>query len=272
MPKRVIVAYGILCASILVLAACGDGDSGPQLQPPVADISGKWSITEKSDETKCGGGIVTTKYTVTVTQSDNILIVTTPAGKFNGTISGNTISWTGSFPEDGGTTTIDSMTLTVSSTGKSISGTSSWTWTNGNGTFTCSGTSQISGTKTAKASSAIKEQEPNDLLSQAQVLSAPVTVNGTTSGSASTNSSPDYDHYSYIPPTTGSVTITLSNYGSADLNLFVYDANINIIGSSHSNNDPIETVTVTLIEGAQYYIQIEPWITSDSTTYELMLE
>ncbi len=128
-----------------ILAACGGGGGGGDPQPPEVDLSGSWEITEvvSSSTNQCDDG-PQAPYTVQVDQDGNGLTVTAPAGRFTGTISGRTVSWTGSYPEDGGTTTIRSMSLQATAT--SLTGSASWSWTDG--TVSCSGTTQVSGRKT----------------------------------------------------------------------------------------------------------------------------
>lgn len=136
------------CALIFTtLLGCGDDDdgSGPGLLAPTSDLTGTWSISETVDATACGEGIYDDDYTAAVVQNGNTLSVTIGGLVFNGTISGSRVSWTGSFPEDGGTTTITSMTLTVDPAGDALSGSSTWRWTDG--VDTCSGTTTVAGSK-----------------------------------------------------------------------------------------------------------------------------
>ena len=134
---------------ISLLAACssgGGGGSTPSQKAPIADTSGTWTITEDGASNCTGETTYHDEYTITIIQSGNNLTVTTPAGTFYGTIDGDHVGWTGSYPEDGGTTTITAMQLTVSADGSSLSGTATWTWSDG--VFSCSGTTQaINGTR-----------------------------------------------------------------------------------------------------------------------------
>jgi hypothetical protein len=139
------------------LAACGGGGDAQVDTDEVGadevdsdeviDLTGSWSISERG-VSNCPGEENYTEgpYSVTVTQSGNNLRVVTAAGTFTGTVRGRQLSWTGSYPEDGGTVTITAMTLTASADGNSLSGSSNWTW-NGDGE-TCSGNTQaITGTR-----------------------------------------------------------------------------------------------------------------------------
>ena len=125
------------------LTACGGGDDPPSLQPPDFDLSGTWIVKETilSATSVCVDEEgETSSYEITVKQEGNSLTVTTPAGTFSGTISGDKVQWSGSYPDDGGTTTIAGMELTASSKSK-LGGNTEWTWTDGN--FSCSGTTQV---------------------------------------------------------------------------------------------------------------------------------
>jgi len=134
---------------LFALAACGGGGGGGGggvggggPASPIADVSGTWTITEQG-VSDCEGEETFSRgpYQVTVTQTGNNLTVVTPVGTFSGTINGDKVSWGGSYPEQGGgTTTINSMTLTVAADGNSFSGSSTWSWSDG--TESCSGTTQ----------------------------------------------------------------------------------------------------------------------------------
>jgi hypothetical protein len=128
----------VLAFAISILTACsgggGGGDGGdtpPEQKPPVADLSGTWNITEDGTSNCPGEESYHYEYSIVVTQSGNNLSVSAPAGMFSGTINGNRVAWTGSYPEDGGTTTITAMQLTVSNDGNSLSGSSNWSWSDG---------------------------------------------------------------------------------------------------------------------------------------------
>ena len=115
------------------------------------DASGDWSISETVESATgvCAESVGTVRdYTVTVTQAGSSLTVTAssvPGQTFSGTISGAKLSWSGSYEEPtGGTSTIDSLDLTITSP-TSLSGGSSWSWV-GDGE-SCSGTTTVSGSR-----------------------------------------------------------------------------------------------------------------------------
>jgi len=122
---------------LIMLVAC---------KSPVNDcenIAGVWSITEVADERDCGGEIETSYYSATIIQTDCDITITIEGVSNDGEIDGDKITWTGSYLEDGGMTTV-TINLTVS--GNTVSGTASWTWSDGY--ESCSGTSTITGSKT----------------------------------------------------------------------------------------------------------------------------
>lgn len=137
----------LVALALAPLVACADVDSNDD--PPV-DVAGTWNLTDTVGQNNCGDS-GSSSYSVEVTQNENALTVSTPVGVFSGAINGNTVQWTGSFPEDGGTTTINSMTLTVSADGNSLSGSSNWSWTDGS--ESCSGTTNTTGTRASSPSS-----------------------------------------------------------------------------------------------------------------------
>jgi hypothetical protein len=137
---------GISTALVLSLLACGGGGGGNNDPAPTtpANVAGSWTVTETSTSNNCGD-LVDPAYSITITQNGGNLSVSTPVGVFTGTINGSTVGWTGSYPEDGGTTTITSMTATVASSGNTFSGTSNWSWSGPGGP--CSGSTTFTGTR-----------------------------------------------------------------------------------------------------------------------------
>ena len=103
-------------------------------------VSGTWSVTAYVDASNCGDGRYTSRYRYRFHQNGCSIEVSTNTGTYFGTVNGNNIRWTGSYPEDGGITT-SQVNLTVS--GDYLSGTDSWSWTDGS--HTCRGTSDITG-------------------------------------------------------------------------------------------------------------------------------
>jgi len=153
-----------------VVAGCGGGGGGAAPAAPVAaaapigDVSGVWAVTE-SDVTSPAAecmppGNPVANYSLTVAQATpatNAIVVTdaanaSPAADFSGTISGPTMSWSGSFAERGGITTYNSVNLAVGADCTTLSGTTTWTYVqDAPAVFSCTGTTTLSATKNGGA-------------------------------------------------------------------------------------------------------------------------
>ena len=123
------------------LTGCSDDSSEPTT---TLDIAGSWTITENVDATGCGGGTYSDVWTASVSQSGSSITLTTSGLTFSGTLNGNQLTWSGSYPEDGGTTTVN-MTATIASSEDSLSGSSTWSWSDG--VDSCTGTTTFTGVK-----------------------------------------------------------------------------------------------------------------------------
>lgn len=133
---------------MLLAASCGGGGGGGGAEVATADVAGTWSIVEEVTQATgpCAGEIGTvSQYSLDVTQQGTSITVVSPAGTFQGSINGNRIQWTGSYPEDGGITTITSMDIRVD--GSSLSGTTTFAFTDG--VINCTGATRVSGTRTS---------------------------------------------------------------------------------------------------------------------------
>ena len=108
------------------------------------DLTGSWNITETSGPNNCGESQgVLTEYVGSINQAGTSITASFGGGTFSGNLAGNTISLSGSMPEDGGTTS-STMSINVLST-NSLSGSVSWSWSDGGDS--CSGTSSITGSR-----------------------------------------------------------------------------------------------------------------------------
>jgi len=159
----------ILLAAFVAGCGGGGGDGGSTAAAPpagaaapIGDVSGVWSIIESdvtADQPQCtpAGGNALANYALTVAQATpttNAITVTDAVNPdtstdFAGTITGNKVSWSGPFAERGGTTTFNSMDLTVGADCNTVSGTTTWTYVQDPAvaTFSCTGTTTLSGTK-----------------------------------------------------------------------------------------------------------------------------
>lgn len=112
------------------------------------NLSGSWLISEQVDATQCGEGSYSDSYGVVISQSGSELSVTSDGVTYRGSINGNNFSWSGAFDEDGGTTNV-TLSGTVASNGNSLSGSSTWTWSDG--TDSCSGTATFSASRSGQS-------------------------------------------------------------------------------------------------------------------------
>ncbi len=111
----------------------------------VASMTGSWSVTEVSGANTCEEPVgASTVAAYSITQAGTNLSVQANGHTYTGALSGNSLNWTGSYPEDGGTTTQTTI-ATLSGGGNSFSGTSSWSWTNGE--ESCTGSTTFTGTR-----------------------------------------------------------------------------------------------------------------------------
>jgi hypothetical protein len=122
------------------------GVSYPSTGGTCINVAGIWNITENLINTNCDEVPQTEHKTYTFTQNGcNISGTDNGGGNYSGTVNGSQISMTGSRPSSGGITTITSANITVSGDGISLSGTASWIWSDGSSS--CSGITQVSGTR-----------------------------------------------------------------------------------------------------------------------------
>ena len=142
-----------LGALFLTIASCGgtsggtgDNCSFTTLIPPNFDLNGTWTVMEISSSStfECDDEARTYELQITVTGNSISAFSPDLGTTFTGTISGNEIKWTGSFPDDGGTTTVLCAELTASSD-SSVSGSATFEFVEDG--FECSGSTAITATK-----------------------------------------------------------------------------------------------------------------------------
>jgi len=257
----------ITSSIVAMLSACKHGGGEVVPDAPVGDISGSWSVSSTVDATACGDGIYVENYLLNVTsQSGNAITYTSNGNSFTGSLSGNKLTSSGSYPENGGTTT-GSTTLTIDNVCSSLSGTASWSWTNG--VTSCSGTSQVSGTRINStgcgnvSSNVDAESEPNDAINIANVLTAGVPMQGSTSITSPTIE--DDDYYVFTVPVTAAYRFTINYDNSNTLNIALYDTNLTFLISNTSGI----TSAGTLTTGSVFYIQVDPATASGTVPYTL---
>jgi hypothetical protein len=111
------------------------------------DLTSLWSVTETGITTTCeiGNDILHMSYAI-VQDGCGLVASDDAGGTFTGTGTGNSYSVSGSRPDEVGVTQVTSAQLTVSADGSSLSGSAFWTWSDGS--YSCSGTSSLSGERT----------------------------------------------------------------------------------------------------------------------------
>jgi predicted outer membrane repeat protein len=129
----------LMTLGVLGFVACG----GDECAEPIGDVAGVWRMNSTVVIDDCGERENQT-FRMAITRNGNGLTAVTPELEFNGTICGNQIRMSGSFPEDEGTVTVNA-TLDVSADGQSMEGSDTWTWTDG--FESCSGSDSLSGTR-----------------------------------------------------------------------------------------------------------------------------
>ncbi len=266
----------LLLTGLLVLSACGGGGGGGGgggNTTPIGVITGLWTVSETSDESACGGSSAAfSSYALNATnQSGNSLTVTNPSGTFTGNISGSTLTWNGSYPEDGGTTTA-SMTATLDASCNSLSGSATWSWTNG--ASSCSGTSTFTATRdnpvgcgSGGGGGTISEVEPNDTPAQAQAITLPVTITG------SISDSDIFDGFEFT--LTGAQTITATLTGGTttgiDMDLELWNAAGPAFIAQSIGTDSNESITSSLGAGS-YQVVVVPFTVPTTTSYTLSVQ
>ena len=158
--KRHSIIVGMLAIAMAFLFSfCGGGgggDSTPAIPTNCVDAAGDWTVNAtdiiiQNPGNYCTGGGAQPPEQLTIAQTGCGITVstTTPGvGPFNGTIDGSTISWSGSYPDEGGTATITNLNGTLTGDpATSVTGSNNWSW--GDGVGSCSGTSTFTGVKTS---------------------------------------------------------------------------------------------------------------------------
>ena len=126
-------------------------DKAGNSSPGIPNLAGSWKIHETINGNCEGEDYPFNKIDIAaIKQNGNKLsvIYSTLGIDFSGTLAGNTITFSGNYPDNGGTNSID-FSGTLSADGNSFTGNASWTWSDND--YTCSGTAQVTGIKVAQA-------------------------------------------------------------------------------------------------------------------------
>jgi hypothetical protein len=132
--------------------ACGGGGGGSSGGTTGAsscdNLDGTWTGSAQVDASACGQGTYTDTGALVITQaagSCSVTIAYYSYGSMPGTVSGSTLTFSGSYPKSSGTVTIDDQSVTVSADQSTISGTVAWSYQGSS--KSCSGSTAISGTR-----------------------------------------------------------------------------------------------------------------------------
>jgi hypothetical protein len=77
----------------------------------------------------------------------------------------------------------------------------------------------------------------------------------------------DYDFFKFVASSSGNYTVSTTQ-ASGDVNLFLYDANQNLIGSS-TNSSGTDSITRAFVEGQTYYAQARTYNSGVSSNYQI---
>ncbi len=150
---------GIVLAGLL-LAACGGGGGGGgggnPPAPPIGDVSGNWEVVASTTSHNCDEPVPDKRYVFRIEQNgNNLTLVDEDGNRYTGILDGDTLNWSGSYDEDAadgtpGRTTLERMTATTDASCDNLTGSSNWTWTSTEPgySYSCSGTSTLSGSRT----------------------------------------------------------------------------------------------------------------------------
>ena len=143
---RAFITYLSLIFAALTLSACNSGSSSSgssTCDPAAGDYAGFWTISGR-DAGNCGDeGPWTGSGTVAVSGNTMTGFPTGAGRSHSGQICGNRLTVSTSYPEDGGTTSLN-FTATFSSN-NNMSGSGSWSWSDGSSS--CNGTTTFTGAK-----------------------------------------------------------------------------------------------------------------------------
>lgn len=133
--------------------------------------------------------------------------------------------------------------------------------------ITTTGTCGGSGGSGAESVPLDYDQEPNDIPGDAPAVPSPSTLQGSVS---SASGGDRVDYYALTPDVSEEFSITLSDFGNNDLDLYIDDAEGNILYSSATVAD-LENIFETLQAGTTYYVNVFAYQTGGNTVdYELL--
>lgn len=147
MQKRLILIVAVLMTFVAVAGPVFANEADKKKGSPHVnvDLTGTW-IMKSTYIHDCEGYPDTLPpFPVEIVQTGNEVTVTSAIYNFTTTFRGDTIKWSGSYPDSGGTTIVDYFWMKVSADGKSMTGQDAWHWIIGN--YTCTGADWTVGSK-----------------------------------------------------------------------------------------------------------------------------
>ncbi len=266
MKKIAAVAVVLLALPMFALNGCGGGGGGGGtglvatvvLKPPVANLTGSWSVRETSGTNTCGDpvGVVDTYTALVIHDKSNSLTLTNDSTgqSLVSTVSGSTVSYSGSGFDPSCSSFSMSMNLTIN-TEQSLSGSTSWTCYYG-GT-SCSGTDAVVATR----------QGP--IIVKFSPMSGPtgttVTISGTNFSSTPASNAVKFHGTSSVVTkstvtsltttvpagaTTGTVSLTVSGQTFTSLPLFTVTSSLAAEAEPNNASGTAQTIAVgTTING-----------------------
>ena len=149
--KFFLISFLTILLLILGISCDKDGTKINGPSAPATDLTGVW-IVNKILNGNCQGSNYPAYEMdiVKISQATNTLNIYLFSADttINGSISGRQVTWRANTIEDGNTTSIN-FKGTASTDGKTITGSATWKWSNGN--YTCSGTGAVNANKSAES-------------------------------------------------------------------------------------------------------------------------
>jgi Bacterial pre-peptidase C-terminal domain len=237
----------------------------PAPDPDPVDVSGTWFSRTVNNAVNCGLGEFVDAQTIVIAQNGTAIeLVTSTGATLAGTVNGDIVEWSGDIAERGGTTTIDSASITVSA--DAASGNAMWTWTDG--TDSCNGTMAIA----VDRNWAVQEFGSNSRPGYSQAFDFTDGVAFFTGATNSTNDSTD--RYSFVLAADARIQVDLSHFdvSVSDLDLSIIDDKGMQLFASSESSDSFEQVEVQLQAGTTYYVKVFAVSTPADEAYILSID
>ncbi len=235
----------------------------PPPVPPV-DVAGTWYSRAEKNAVNCGAGETVDAQAIVISQVDgDVEMLTSTGDYFVGTVNGDLLEWTGSYLEDGGTSSLTSATLVFSL--DSGAGNAAWTWSDG--TDSCNGTMAIDAARNV----ALEESGSN---SWPEIADPFDFVDNVAFFAGSLSAVQDQsDYFTFTLAADGVVQAELSHFDTqaTDLDLVLLDEDLNEVAVSR-NSDQFELVSAQLQAGIKYYLGVESQSISGDEVYNLSID